>query len=134
MAIAEVPVERGIRFTTPIRSIVAGAATTMLHQVTAGRTAVIRKIMYNNRNGVGSDLQIGSTNSPVGGIAGAFTQRLPAIDMLATLGDTLTEDQLPAYEFRKYADGATDIVMQATVAAAAPNDVQVMAEIEEFEA
>lgn len=122
----------GIRITPAMASITAAATTTMLHQVTPGRTAKIRKLIWNNRNAATGKLRIGSTDSATGGTGGVFTQRIPEVHMPAGQHGTLTEEELAGYEFRLLADVNTDIVAQSTVGAASPNDVQVQAEVEEF--
>ena len=114
----------GIRVSPAMASITVAATTTNLHLITPGRTATIRKIMWSNRNAAVSMLQIGS---------GDFTQRLPEIFMAAGLDGVIGEEELPRYEFRSLADAAEDITAQATVAAVAPNDIQVSIEVEEFE-
>lgn len=128
----------GVRFSAPMASITIAATTTLLCAIPGGsgsaqpRTAVIRKIMWSNRNGGNSKLRIGSTDSGTGGTGGNFTQRLPEINMLAGLDGELNENDLPRYEFRSLADDDTDIVGQASVAAVSPNDIQVSIEVEFF--
>jgi len=114
----------GVRFSPAMASIVANLTTIDLHLITPGRTAVVRKIMWSNRNAAASMLRIGS---------GDFNQRLPDIWMAPGLDGVMVEEELPRYEFRILADVAEDITAQATVAAAAPNDIQVSIEVEEFE-
>ena len=122
----------GIRKTSAMASIVAAATTTLLHAITPGRTAIVRKVMWNNRNGTTGRLQIGSTDSATGGVGGVFAQRLPEIFMPAGQSGVLTEEDLPNYEFRSLVDVNTDIVAQSTVGAAATADPQVIIEVEEL--
>ena len=113
----------GVRHTSAMGSIIAAATTVTLHQLTPNRTAIIRKIMWANRGAVSGVLRIGS---------GDFTARIPEIDIFAGLGGVLTEDDLPNYEFRLLVDVAADITTQSDVGGAAPADIQVMIEVEEF--
>lgn len=122
----------GIRRTGPMASIVAATTTTLLYRITPGRTAVIRKLNWNNRNAASGELRIGSTDSATGGVGGVFTQRQPEIGLPAGLDGQLGEDDLVGYEYRTLVDVTTDIVAQATVGAASPNDIQVSVEVEEF--
>lgn len=113
----------GIRVASAMASLVAAATTVTLHPITPGRTAIIRKIIIANRNAASTRVRIGS---------GDFTQRIPEFFVGAGLDLELTEEEIPRYEFRSLVDAALDITAQATVAAAATADVQVLIEVEEF--
>lgn len=113
----------GIRIAPAMASLIAAATTVTLHPITPGRTAVIRKVVIANRNAASTRVRIGS---------GDFTQRIPEFFVGAGLDLELNEEELPRYEFRSLADALLDITAQATVAAASPNDIQVLIEVEEF--
>ena len=123
----------GVRRTSAMASITVAATTTLIHQITPGRTAIIRKIMWANRNAATGRLRFGSTDAAAGGAGGVYAQRIPEIFIGAGLSGELTEEDLPNYEFRTLVDVNTDIVAQSSVAAVAPNDIQVTIEVEEFE-
>ena len=123
----------GVRKTPTLASIVAATTTTMLYQITPARTAIIRKMWAINRNVASARLRIGSTDSATGGVGGVFTQRLPEILLLSGQDVEFGENDLPGYEFRRLEAVNTDIVAQSPQGAAAPNDVQIMVEVEEFE-
>ncbi len=114
----------GRRFVQPAgyTSIIAAGAPGQqnIHVLSTGRSrARIKKmVVYHS---AGCLLTIGETPP-----AGVFTQRLPLLPVLAGVLNIFTEDDLPAFEFRG------NIQAQASVAAAAPNDVQVTIEVEEI--
>ena len=122
----------GLRRTSAMASIVAATTTYVLHAITPGRTAIIRKVMFANRNAATARLRIGSTDAAAGGAGGAYVQRLPEIFAAAGLSGLIPEEELPNYEFRILVDANTDIVIQSDIGAAAPNDIQVIIEVEEF--
>ena len=112
---------RGLRKVQAQASCVANNTAVTLHDLSTGRTAVIRKLhVYNANTGASTRVQLGT------GAAGAFTQVFPDIFLPAGVDLELTEDQLLEWEF------TADITVEATVAAAAPSNVIVMAEVEEF--
>jgi len=113
---------QGIRTTpTAIVSIVAALTSTTLYQITTDRitTARIVKVWAANRTGADVQLRIGET------VAAVFTQRLPQLRLINADCLVLDEEQIPRFVF------TSDIVAQSTGAGAAPNDVQVMIEVEE---
>jgi len=113
----------GIRIAPAMASLVVALTTVTLHPITPGRTAIIRKVIIANRNAASTRVRIGS---------GDFNQRIPEFFVGAGLDLELNEEELPRYEFRSLVDAALDITAQATVAAAATADVQVLIEVEEF--
>ncbi len=135
----------GVRYNTGLISIIVALTTPpstasilWTKSTLPGRVAVIRKLMYRNRTGGVVSLRIGyNTNA----VVPAFVQVAP--DILATNGvdGELTEAELPIMgnTVVGFATDATvttgtlgNIMIGATASAAAPNDVQVMAEIEEM--
>lgn len=112
--------KEGIRKTSAIASCIVAATPVNLYLLTNARTCHIRKISIFNANAAATVVTIGT------GLGGAFAQRLPNI--LAVNGQDLqlTEEQIPNVEF------SATITVQASVAAAAPNDVRVQVEVEEF--
>ena len=113
----------GIRIAPAMVLLVAAATTVTIHPITPGRTAIIRKIIIANRNPASTFVSIGS---------GDFTARFPDLFVGAGLDLELTEEELPRYEFRSLVDALLDITARASVAAAAPDEVQVLIEVEEF--
>ena len=103
-------------------SITIAATSTTLYSVTVGNTAKITKIFAIARGAASSILRIGRTSA-------GFVQIFPDIFLPAGITVILSEDDLPGYWFREYNDSATDIIGQASVAAVAPNDVQVFVEV-----
>lgn len=113
--------KRGIRKPGPIGSIVAAATPITAYILPATRTCHLRKITLWNRNAANAQVQIGT------GLGGAFAQALNGIFAVGAGNDLeVPEDQIPNVEF-----GAS-ITAQSTVGAAAPNDVQIQVEVEEF--
>ena len=112
----------GIRHTGTMVSIVAAATPTSVYLLTTGRTCEIRKIMISNRNPANANIQIGM------GLGAAFVQCIPQIFAVGSGQDLeITEEQIPNFEF------TADITAQSSAAAAAPNDVQIQVEVEEYQ-
>lgn len=109
--------------TSAIASCVAASTSVTLHLLTTNRTVIIRKLHIKNNNAAATMVQIGTG---ITGVGGGFVQAIPDIEVLAGMDLQLTEDQILAVEF------SGNITVQATVAAAAPNNVAVAAEVEEF--
>jgi hypothetical protein len=111
----------GVRKSSGLISITAPNTTTTVYQLStgAGRTARITKIWAINLNTVPSVtlLSFGT---------GDYTQRTPSFDLSPRIAVFITEDQIPWYIFE------ANIVAQASAAAAAPNQVLVMIEVEEI--
>ncbi|MDD5547100.1 MAG: hypothetical protein PHO67_08120 [Candidatus Omnitrophica bacterium] len=74
-------------------SPVTGAAAA-LYNITPGRTAIIRRIMWTNACGAGSNLSLGQ------GLAGAFAAVLPPIVTLTGLDGQLEEGDFPNVEIQ----------------------------------
>ena len=102
----------------PIASPVAGAAIA-LYNITPGRSAIIRKIMWHNAC-ANSSLSLGT------GLAGAFAAVLPAIVTLSGLDGQLNEADLPAVEI-PYTAALPSITFQSTIAG-----ITVTLEVEEI--
>lgn len=109
--------------------------------LSTGRRAIIRKIMWSNRNPLNSFLMVGYNDLTPAPGGPNFVQVLPDILMLAGFDGELAETDLPICGNTRegfQADttpvtGTTgNIMLEATVAAAIPNDVQVTLEVEEF--
>jgi hypothetical protein len=116
------PYRTGIRKVTAIASVVAagGVNSVTLHDLPTGRTGIVRKVHIMNNNAGQTVVQLGT------GLAGAYAQAMPGWVVPAGIDVELGEDVIPAFEF------TADITVAASVAAAAPNNVQVMVEVEEF--
>ena len=112
---------QGIRKASPIASCVAAATPVTLYTLPAGRTCVIRKVHIFNGNAAATLVQIGT------GLGAGYAQQIPSIYAVNGMDLELRQDDLPASEF------TATLTVQATVAAAAPNNVQVMVEVEEYQ-
>ncbi len=111
----------GIRKPSPVASIIAAASGVNLWLLTTGRTAIIRKIHIQNNNAAASLVQIGT------GLLGAFVAANQGWQALAGQELIITERELPNIEF------SADITVAGSVGAAAPNNVTVQVEVEEFQ-
>ncbi|RJO60329.1 MAG: hypothetical protein C4542_09565 [Dehalococcoidia bacterium] len=112
---------KGIRKVSPIASCVAANTPVTLYQLTNGRTCVIRKIIAKNENPADTQIQIGT------GLGAGYVQAMPGINLVADQDLQITEEFIPEVEF------TADITVQATVAAAAPSEVDIMVEVEEYQ-
>jgi len=110
----------GVRITKPRVSITAAATATLVHQVTSGRTAILKKLMWYNGQSADVILEIGTYDGAT------FTRRLPRIRAITRQHDGLSELECPEFEFE------SDIYAQASAAADAPNDVEVIAVVTEI--
>jgi len=109
----------GVRITRPRVSITAAATATLVHQVTSGRTAILKKLMWYNGQSADVILEIGT-------FAGnTFSRRLPRIRAIAGHHDGLDELMCPNFEFE------VDIYAMASAAGAAPGDIEVQCEVAE---
>ena len=127
----------GIRLGTGQVSVVAAATTTVLHPLSAGKRAVIKKICWMNRAAAGNtELQIGYLT-----VGAVFTQVLPDIQMIANIDGQVGEEDLPsvgngpegfAADTTLVTGTLGNIVCQCVAAGAAPNDVLVALEVEEI--
>jgi len=86
--------------------------------LSAGRTAVIRKLQCYNGAGANGILQIGT------GLAPAFVQAMPSIAIINGMDLEIREEDLPELEF------TATITVQSSVGAA---NVQILLEVEEFQ-
>lgn len=113
-------IDQGYLVSSPVASVVAAAAGTIVHAMPANRTAKIRKIHIYNHNAVTSNVAFGA------GLGGAFVASGIAYQVLNGMDLIITQDQIPDVEF------IADITASASAAAAAPNNVQIQIEVEEF--
>lgn len=132
-----------LRGTAGLVSIVAainmGAGVSnasVLHTLSAGKRAIIRKVMWSNRTAGNTMLRIGYNS-----LAVTFVQCLPDIEMVAGFDGELNVMDIPICGNNPLGfcpdttplTGTTGTIMGGAVAsAAAPNDVQVTIEVEEF--
>jgi len=121
MSIAEAKrYRRGVRKASPVASVVAGASGTLVKALPPNRTAEIRKIRIFNHNGAATSVTFGA------GLLGAFVGATEPIPVLNGMDLILTEDQIPDTEF------TANITASCTVAAAAPANVEIQIETEEY--
>ena len=122
-----------VRLTGGLVDILVANTTYPAFNLSPGKPAVIKKIMWFNNTGGNGFLRIGAT------IAAVFTQLLPSILMVNGVDGELGEDEIPICGntpegFAPDTTPATvttgNIVVQATVGAAIPN-CRVIIEIEE---
>ena len=124
MATGEQVRRLGIR-QAPVYTSVVALTIRQIYTMSPQRTGVIRKLMVTNR-------QAGTVNLFIGtGVDGAAAplavQTLPMIQCLgAGLTTTFGEDELPGYIF------SGNIACTVSAAGAAPADVQVAVEVEEY--
>jgi len=84
---------------------------------------IIRKLTIYNNNAAQTIVQIGTGTTALG----TFVQRLIGDYVVNGQSERVIEDGLPEYEFEVAAN------VQASVAAAAPNNVQVQVEVDEYQ-
>lgn len=120
MSLAQQDYRHGIRVASAIASCVAANTAVNLYNPAAqadGATSVIRKIMITNRTGGQVNVTIGTGAGPTAGI--------PVLTCIA--GDNeWAEDVIPCAEF------AAQITVASSAAGAAPADVQVQIEVENY--
>ena len=90
----------------------AASTTTRIHQVGTGKTAIITKIWVVNTGTIAVNVNIGDTAD--GTTAGAFTQRLPTINLVGGETRYITENDIPLYEF----NATNNILFQLSAASA----------------
>ncbi len=100
-------------------SPVTGAAIA-LYNITPGRTAVIKRIMWTNACGANSNLSLGR------GLLAAFAAVLPPIVTLNALDGQLDEDDIPNVECQ-YTAALPAITFESTIAG-----ISVVLEVEEI--
>lgn len=114
----------GIRKTIPpspaYASVVAANTAVTLWNTTSGRTAILKKLHVENRQGAQIRLEVGTVTG------GIFTASMPAFIVPALTDQYYSEDQIVAVEF------AGAISVQASAAGASPADVRVSPEVEEY--
>jgi len=107
------------RKTSPLVSIAAAAANTLIYTLSQGRTAKIKKIMLMNNTGVNDTVIFGEL------VLGVWTPRMPAVYVLTPFDEQLHEWQIPAFGFQ------SDIYARsATAGVGTTEDVQI--EVEEI--
>jgi len=114
--------KHGILVPTVVLSVVAGGAATavLFHDLPPNRSARIRKLHIYNHNGAATNVTFGA------GLVGAFVAATVPIQVLNGAEQAVPERDIPGVEF------FADITVLCSVAAAAPLDVEIQAEIEEF--
>ena len=133
--VTAVPV-RVVRMGAPIVSVIAANTSYTLWLTSPHNKAVIRKIMAMNRTGAACYLNIGYLN-----LSATFVPVMPPIYLPNNIDVELEEHNIP--QIGNTVDGFCadttastgtlgNIIIQCTAGAAAPNNVLVTAEIEEF--
>lgn len=121
-----------MKISTGLVSVVAANVSTTLHALGAGKRATLKRIRWINRTGGNGFLRIGYTS-----LAAAFVQVHPDILMINGIDDEL---ELPVcgngpQGFSADTTAGTgslgNLIVQSTVGAAAPTDVQLIGEVEE---
>lgn len=111
---------RGILKIGPLISIIAATTPVAIWPLSLGRKAKLVKIHVFNNTGGTILLEIGT------GVGGAFARSLPRFAVFAGTDRVISEDELVAVQF------AANITAQANGGAAAPNDIQIRAEVIEY--
>jgi len=111
----------GVRKTSAIASCIAAATPVALYNLSAGRTCTPKKIHVHNGNPANTIVQIGT------GLGGLFAQQIANILCVPGMDLEMREEDIVGVEF------TANITVQATVAAAAPNNVTVQVEVEEYQ-
>ena len=115
------PERNGIRDASLVASVTAANTATLVYTLPYdGQTAIIRKVMVNNRQSAPVTVTFGTD------LSSTFAAQLPGLYAINGQDNEWTQDQLPAYEW------SSAINVEVTAAAASPNDVQVMIEVELF--
>ena len=138
----------GTRITGGLQSIIAagggdgvavGLNAQILHTLSPGKRAVLRRLMWRNRTPADVDLWIGYGDLTVAG--SVFRQTVPTILAITGIDGELTEAELPingngpegfSADTTAVTGSTGDILVEASAAGAAPADVQIMAEVEEY--
>lgn len=126
---------RGVRLSSGLVSIVAAATSTVLWILSAGKKAVVKKLIVHNHQGAAVTLQIGHLT-----LGGAFTPDVVDFYCLAGIDNVWTEFELPIFGNTREGFCADttpvtgtlgNIIAQASAAGADPADVEVCIEVEE---
>ena len=99
--------------------IVAAATNTLVHTLSQGRTARIKKIMLMNLTGADDTVVFGEM------VGGVWTPRLPGIYVLTPFDEQISEWEVPDFIFE-----SAIFARSATAGAATPE--QVLLEVEEI--
>ena len=112
--------KRGIPNDSPVASIVAAATGTAVYDLSNARSARVRKLHIKNNNAADANVSLGT------GLAGAYAAATIAWLVLAGKEIILQAEEIEAPEFM------ASITAASSVAAAAPADVQVQIQVEEY--
>lgn len=113
--------KKGIIFAAPQVSIVGVAAPTLIHQLSPGRTAIIREVLAFNGQVADILLEIGT-----GATLALFARRLPRLRVISGFQGGLDRNECPHYEFE------ADIYALPSAAGAGALAVDVELEVEEI--
>ena len=116
----------GIRKSGAMVSVVAAAPNNAIncYLLTAGRTCILRKLTIHNRNAANTVVRVGT------GVGAAFVQAMPGWAVPTGQDREIGEGSMEPIVDLEF---TANITVEATAAAAAPNDVQVLAEVEELQ-
>jgi hypothetical protein len=99
--------------------IAVAAANTLIHNISQGRTAKIKKIMLKNNTGANDTVTFGEV------ILGAWTPRLPSIYVLTPFDEQISEWEVPEFIFE-----STIFARSATAGVGTTEDILI--EVEEI--
>lgn len=105
-----------------IASIIAAATAVAVYTPTANRVFVVRKMHIRNRTAGTVIVTLGTGVPPA-----AFVPILPGLQELAGMHDLVEQGQIIEVPL------AVPLSCQSSAAGAAPNDVQISVEVEEFQ-
>lgn len=117
----------------PLTHAIAGATSYIVWTLSTGRRAVIRRLYWNNNTGADTYLSVGFLT-----LGAVFTVVFPRITTINGMSDWM-EMPLVGNTLVGFAADTTlvtgslgNIIVQVGAAGAAPNDVEVQVEVEEF--
>jgi hypothetical protein len=114
----------GIKVSSARVNIAAAATPTLIYTIPAGRSCVIRKLVWSELSGLAGDLHIGH------GAGGTWVQDMPSIDAPANLAGNLEEKDIQNQEFFPSPAGTTTRNIYAQTTVSTNLDIQV--EVEEY--
>ncbi len=113
-----------IPYASPIASLVVAATNTLVFNSSTDRTFRIVKIHIFNHNAAATIVTLGDLS----GAGATWVQKVTGIWVAAGLDLILTEPEIIGIEFPVN----QDLYARASVAAAAPNNVEVQVEVHEY--
>jgi hypothetical protein len=114
-----------------VTTLAAGTLGALVHTLSTGSSAIVRKIMWSNNTGAAITIILGTQTNATPGV---FTALLPTITCVNGQHDFLTEDELPDVIFRPDRTAAPAGFTGNIYVWASAINVFVRATVEEFRA